>query len=798
MSAYLLGDVRRSLVGALLASSALLAPSAMAQAAPAADAPTDIVVTAQKRSERLQDVPLAVTALSGETLANRQINDTAALVGAVPSLSYQQGNNPTNTTFRIRGIGTALFSQGVEPSVSVVVDGVVAARQAQNFTDLADIERIEVLRGPQGTLCGKYATAGVINVITARPSDKLEAQAGATIAQEGEYRVNGSISGPLSETVKARLSGYYNDVGGYAYDTKTNTRVNGSKGWGLRGKLEWDAASNLNFLLTGEYRKSNADCCNGILVQANNPARVTVNGTARIAANSNQVYNNDLTFANTSQATVSLEGNLDLGGAKITTITAYQDFFIANNFEADRLGYDTPVFIAPTAAAQWNYNYGTTHIRQFSQEARIASTGKGPLTWVAGGYYSHVELDRFFSRRRALCASGTLAQACTPGSYQSLASQANEVGTNISAFGQVEYKLFDKLKLIGGARLQHETNSVGGTSFIPVTGDAAFGGSTQPYARQRASDTALTGKTGLEYQFQRNAQAYFTYTRGYKGLGFNTELGTSFAMQNPVLPEYVNAYELGFKGATHDGKLTVAAALFLADYTNLQIQANRSDPTTGVISYTQTNAGSARTRGLELESTFRPVKNLSINASLTYMLARFDADGINCPTQYQAGAATYGLGAAHPVNTCYKYQYTNAAGALVTSGAVQDVRNGVLPVSPKWQVQVSPRYEHDLAGAWRGFVEADYSYRSRQGFAIEQDPLLQQGAYSLVDLSFGIYQPRGRVKLTAFVKNLFNRNFYTSLASSNLFPTNTNLLDLYANRPKEADRYMGLTLAVKL
>lgn len=783
---------------ALLTSSALHAPAVVAQDAQI-QVPTDIVVTAQKRSERLQDVPLAVTALSGATLAARQINDTGALVGAVPSLSYQQGNNPTNTTFRIRGIGTALFSQGVEPSVSVVVDGVVAARQAQNFTDLADIERVEVLRGPQGTLFGKNATAGVINVVTAAPTSHLSVNANATIAQDNEYRVSGSVSGPLGETVKARVSGFYNDVGGYAYDTKTNTHVNGSKGWGVRGKLQWDPTSTLGFLLTGEYRKNNADCCNAILVQANNPARAALNGNAVIAANSNQVYNNDLTYANTAQRTVSLEGNLDLGGARITTITAYQDFTIANNFEADRLGYDQPVFVAPTAAAQWNDNYGYTHIRQFSQEARIASSGKGPLSYVAGVYYSHVDLDRYFGRRRALCATGTLGQVCTPSSYQSLASQAKEIGNNISGFGQVEYRLVEKLKLIGGARLQHETNSVGGTTLgVLVPGDAGFGGSAAPYAKRSASDTALTGKAGAEYQFSRNTQAYATYTRGYKGLGFNTELGTNFATQNPVLPEYVNAYELGFKGATRDGKLSVAAALFLADYTNLQIQANRSDPTTGVISYVQTNAGSARTKGLELESTFRPTKDFSVNGSLTYMLARFDADGINCPTQYQAGAATYGIGAAHPVNTCYKYQYTNAAGALTTSGAVQDVRNGVLPVSPKWQVQVSPRYEHTLANSWRGFVQADYSYRSAQGFAIEQDPLLRQGAYSLVDLSFGVYQPDGPVRVTAFVKNLFNQNFYTSLASSNLYPTNTNLLDLFANRPKNADRYMGLTLAVKL
>jgi iron complex outermembrane receptor protein len=149
-----------SLALAVLAPCAALAQTAPA-AAPAADgpAPGDIVVTAQKRSERLQDVPLAVTAVGGDMLAKRQINDTSSLVAAVPSLTFQQGANPTNTVFRIRGIGTALFGQGVESSVSTVVDGVVAVRAAQGFSDLSDVERIEVLRGPQGTLFGKNATA---------------------------------------------------------------------------------------------------------------------------------------------------------------------------------------------------------------------------------------------------------------------------------------------------------------------------------------------------------------------------------------------------------------------------------------------------------------------------------------------------------------------------------------------------------------------------------------------------------------------------------------------------------------
>lgn len=793
-------------VTALMCASAMYPALGLARQAddPASTAPAeqgsgDIVVTAQKRQERLQDVPLAVTALSGDMLAARQINDTNGLVKAVASLNYQQGNNPTNTTFRIRGVGTSLFSQGVESSVSVVVDGVVAARQAQNFSDFADIERVEVLRGPQGTLFGKNATAGVINVVTARPSDHYEAQGSATIAEDNEYRVNGTVSGPITDRLRARLTGYYNDIGGYIDNVHIGTAANGQKSWGVRGKLEWDATDTLNLLLAADYRKSDANCCNSELVEVNNPLRATLNGGATVAADTRQVSNDDATFADSTQKTVSLEANLNLGFATLTSLTAYQDFDLENNYEVDRIGYADPVFITGTSTAQQNYNWGRTQVKQFSQELRLASKPGGRLNYVGGVYYAHLDLDRDFRRRRAVCATGTFGEACTPTSYQSLGSHAVNKSDSVSAFGQVDYALIDHLKAIGGARLQYEKVSIAGQrTGVLVAGDATFGGAASAWAGQSAHDTALTGKAGLQYEFSRRAQIYATYTRGYKGLGYDTEITADFGGQKAVKPEWVNAYEVGFKGQSADGRFSVAAAAFWADYTNLQIQANASDPVTNVVSYYQTNAGSARTRGLELEATARPVSWFSLNGSATYTESSVDVDGLNCPTQYQSAAQTYGVGADTPVNTCYKYQYVNAAGATVTSGAVQDVRNGKLPVAPSWRVNVSPRVDFGFHDGWNGFVQVDYRYTSKQNFAIEQDPLQTQKAYSTVDLSLGFRAPQSRYSVTFFVKNLFDQNYYTSKGTSTLFPSNTTTLDIWAFRPKDADRYVGLTIAAKI
>ena len=379
---------------AVIGSPALAqeAEVAVEQAAPAAAADSgEIIVTAQKRAERLLDVPLAVTAVTGDTLADRQINDTNSLVQAVPSLTFQQGANPTNTSFRIRGIGTSLFGQGTESSVSTVVDGVVAVRQAQSFSDLADIERVEVLRGPQGTLFGKNASAGVISVTTARPSREFTASGELTVAEHDEYRVRGTVSGPLSDTLRARITGYYNDVRGITRNVGRNRWVNGTQGFGIRGKLEWDATENLNFLLSAEYRETNSDCCASTLIRIDNPVLRSVVGPAVVPSRTNRVINEDTdTYANTEAQTYSLQADWDLGPATVTSITALQKYHLDVNQPIDRINAPAPLFLGAAAAyTWWNQNHGVADIEGFSQELRIANNGGGDFNYVAGVFYMH-------------------------------------------------------------------------------------------------------------------------------------------------------------------------------------------------------------------------------------------------------------------------------------------------------------------------------------------------------------------------------------------------------------------------
>ncbi|MET3826950.1 iron complex outermembrane receptor protein [Sphingomonas sp. PvP055] len=773
----------------------------VAPAAPAEEAESqgsDIVVTAQKRSERLQDVPLAVTALSADALQSRQINDTQSLVQAVPSLTFQQGTNPSNTTFRIRGIGTQLFSQGVESAVAVVVDGVVAARQAQGFADFADLERVEVLRGPQGTLFGRNATAGVLNITTARPSSTLTARGDVTVAEHQEYRARGTVSGPISDTLRARLTGFYNNVGGITYNYATDSKVNGSESWGLRGKLDWDATPDLNFRLTVDHRDTKADCCAQVLISAVNPVIAQLTAPVVASRRNRSINDETLTFGDSRQTTASLQADWDLGAATLTSISAYQDYQLDANQSVDRIPSQPVRFVSPSFAyAHWPLGGGGVGLGNFTQELRLSSSGQHDLNYVAGLFYSDLNIDRDFTRRRATCSAGVIGQPCTGTSVvQSARSDAHLDGESIAAFGQVDYRIVGGLKLLGGVRVQRETVAVRGVRVSPVTtGEVLFPGSGPISGSQRVRDTAVTGKAGLQYEFSRRAQLYGSYSRGYKGPGFDTEITANFANQAPIQPEYVNAYEIGFKGQTSDRSLSLNVALFLSDYSNLQVQANRSDPATGVTQFVTTNAGSSQSKGFEIEAVMRPVDAFTVNASFTYAKATADIDGLNCALQFQGAAPI--LTGNFPVNQCYRRRSV-VGGTTVTSGPLQDVRNGTLPASPRYRINITPRYEDVIPGtSLTGFVQTAINFQSAQNFSLEQDPLLGQPSYTLVDLAVGVQTEDKRYSLTVFVKNLFDTNYLTSISHNSLLATTATPSDLIANYSKDADRYAGVTFGAR-
>jgi iron complex outermembrane receptor protein len=754
----------------------------------------EIVVTAQKRVERLQDVPLAVTAISGETLTDANVNDTAGLASVTPSLTYTQGAQPNNTNFRIRGIGTAVFGQGLEPSVSVVVDGIVLARSAQGFSDLADIERVEVLRGPQGTLFGKNSVGGLINVVTKRPSSSFEANADVTVAEREEYRVRGSVSGPLNETMGARLTGYYNDVGGHIRNVTLNKDVNGSESMGLRGKFEWDPTDRLNLLLTADYREAEAECCSSQYLLVNNPVLQQALLPVTADFNNREETENELTYFNTEQATLSLEANLEFDAVTLTSLTAYQDFSVENNQPIDRLNTPTPLYF-PATNGWFDINGGSVDVEQLSEEIRLTSPGNQAFNYVVGLYLLNLEVERGFQRRSGGCAPGgnpaAFGQPCVVPLYRSQGGfHASTDNKNIALFGQADFDIIGNLSGLVGARAQYEEISYDGvrTDTRLVPGDLPLPGITPSAGSGKSDDSVVTGKVGLQYEFSDHAQTYLTWSTGYKGSGYEVEFTADFVNQQPVEPETAKAWELGFKAQLFDGALSLNTALFHAEYDDLQVQANRGNPELGIVRFVTTNAGSSTTEGIELELTAQPLTGLFLTGGVTHMTTSVDIDGLNCPLSQQALAPV--ITGAAPNNMCYR--------SLAGASPVQNVRGGDLPNAPDWRGSLTARYEFGIPGtSLDSFVQVTGSSQSRMNFVIEQDPLTSQDGYTTVDASIGLRDQSNRYRLTLFVKNVFDEHYVTLMARSSTLSTATLTPEqLTGNIPKEANRYFGATFGV--
>lgn len=781
------------------ASDQTLDPIASEPNAPLEAATGDIVVTAQRRTERLVQVPVAVTAVTGEALASQQINDVQTLSRSIPSLTFQQGGAPNNSAFRVRGVGTSLFGQGVEPSVSVVVDGVVSPRAGSGFNALADIERVEVLRGPQGTLFGKNATAGVINITTARPTSSFGGNFDVTVAEMDEYRVKGTVSGPVSDTLGARLTGYYNNVGGIYHNVKTDSDYGKQEGWGVRGKLEWEPTSSLNVLLTGDYNRNDQECCVASYVNVSNPLLRQIIGPVVATRDNRELNNEGLSAVKTTLATVSLQADYDLGPASITSITAWQRYNEFNNAEGDNAPSDPLLFVGATAAfAGWDYQPARQKQDFYTQELRIGSNGNSDLTYVAGIFLSKLDLTRSLERRRQRCTTGVLLQPCATTAIvnQSSGFAADFSSKNASVFGQIDWRVAGGLHLILGAREQYEKQRVDGIQYGPVfPGDQVWPGTVNVSGIAERDGWGFSGRAGLRYEFDRNTQTYFTYSRGYKAFALDLGAAANFANNPGVNPEFVNAYELGFKMRTADNTFDLNAALFRSDYSDLQLQSTIVDPATGTGTAQQVNAGSSRSQGVELEATVRPIRNFSVALAFSYTEATIDVDGLSCPIGSRANVPVVTVG-NEPVNSCY-VPSSNVGGSTILASPLINIRGGQLPLAPKYRVSVSPQFDTPIGSTLRLFLQSNANFVSSTRFDTNQDPLLVQPAYVLVDASIGIGTQDGRYKLSAFVRNIFDETYYTSLSHSGYLQSTTYPDDLAAQFAKDSQRYAGLSLSAR-
>lgn len=781
-------NFQKSAASSLLVLAFTLATPAWAQAAAEEEAKNDeIIVTAQKREENLQDIPLAVSVIGGEAIAN---NGGITLENAqylVPSLNFRKSGTSLNQALFLRGVGTINFSIAAEPSVAAVLDGVVLSRAGEGFTDLFDVERIEVLRGPQGTLFGKNASAGVVSIVTKRPTADFGITAEASYFSENEYRGRVTVNLPLGENLRSRFTGFYGEYDGNISNLTTGNKVNGYKHYGLRGAIEADLGESIRFTLRGDWRKANDDCCAEIIgTTPSNAAALALAGTNIGGEETRAIRQNLVTATKEESWGIALQADIELGNHTLTSITSYRGWDNLEIRDGDWLDQ-------PYIGLNQLHDNGPQKSKTFSQELRISSPTGQLLEYVLGAYYSKADSDRTFARSVVTCSASTLAAIvpgltpCSTAAGVSTITQPfgsadfGSVFKNMSFFGQATLNLSDRIRLIGGLRYTNDKLSVdhirrtvlsgpgiqpnfdagvynnGLIATLPATGFIAGASNGIPFATQ-TSNNNLSGKAAVQFDLSDDIMAYASYTRGYKGPAYNIFYNLTTVGTGVIAPETVSAYEAGLKNSFLDGDLIVNFAAYYAKYNNYQ--ANNPDVVAGVRTTRLTNAGTVSTKGFELDFVARPSRSFTVTGGLAYNKARVVE---------------------------FKLPPGADATALIAPGTP-------LANAPEWKLALGANYEWETGG----FANVDFgmqiAMQSDQIYELSPNPLVRLGStvdgYATVDLAVALVDPADVWRVTFQVKNLFDESFASSIVSGGPGGAYRFII------PREADRYFGVTARV--
>lgn len=711
-------NILTALLGSTLLTSAAFAQDAGAPAG--ADAGSDeIIVTAQKREQSLKDVPLSVAVLGGEQLGDRNITEISQLQTMTPNFSFQGSNNPRGAGISIRGIGTNNFSSAIEGSVGIVIDGVPIGRQGAGLTDFFDVQRVEILRGPQGTLFGKNASAGVLNIVTNDPSHSWGGRVQASYGEENEFVVRGAVTGGLTENLAFRASAYLTKRDGYIDNVFDGSKLNERDEWGARAKLLWEPADNIRVLVAGDYSSRDAACCMWTIrsfgTNANVKALVTAAGIVPGPKN-RQVTLDGQTFVRQETYGGSVQVDIEAAnGITLTSISAMRWWDTTDNNDSDQ---------RPTAVL--SVNAGTSNQRQFTQELRLASPSGQAFEWVGGLFLFNQSFDLTNGQK------GTFDRVPL-GTVLSRAIAVENDTQNFAAFADGTYHFGDHFNLFGGLRYTVERLNTsfrryglpGSISIVPAT--------TQ---RGKRVDGAWTWRLGAQFVPSDAVTFYGSVARGFKGGGFNPLLDS--AVLRTVEPEIPTAYEVGAKTILFDRRVRLNIALFSTDFDDFQAQAIGTS-TDNTLVFDVINAGSLRTRGVEADIDIDLRNGLSLRGGAAYTDAKY--------TDFKGAP-------------CYAVQ-TLAQGCVLNSGQrQQDLTGKPLAMAPKFTGNASIRYETEVSAAGSTvFGQLSYAYRGRTFTALDLDPQSVQKGYGLVDAQLGFALPGDRMRAWIWGKNLTDKSF---------------------------------------
>jgi iron complex outermembrane receptor protein len=793
---------------------------------------TEIIVTAQKREQNIQDVPISVIALSAQQLKEGGVTDIKNLQALVPGLTVTSTTSENVTTARIRGIGTVGDNPGLESSVGIVIDGVYRPRNGVGFGDLGEIEQIEVLEGPQGELFGKNNDAGVINIVTKRPSSTFGVTAEVTGGNYNDREISASVTGPLGDISAARFYVGYQKRDGFmdintglgpnSDDTTDNRNM-----YTMRGQYLITPSDAVNFLVIADYSKRNESCCGAVQV-ADGPfagianflagypllggqAGAVAEASSPLAQYSRQAYANQPLTQQIRDEGISGELNWDLGGAKLTSITAWRDNTLVAGNDVDYTGLD----ILQEPANEGNQ----TDFKQASEELRLAGKS-GPLDWLVGGFFSSEILtsntaiyagdawDLYISGLASasvgtnppnfLLIPGFTAQPPGGTFIPGVSGEQDfyhQTAKSYAFFTNETYNITQGLDLTAGLRYTSEKKTADSNYVDPDGGSGCgrllaspaallnpaspeyqfllgYGCATlfNPFfagksTSQSLSEGNVSGTVKLSYRFTQDVMAYVSWANGYKAGGFNLARTTATTgPEGSLTPDFdtefpretVQSYELGIKSMLADRTLRLNASVFDQKYTNFQLNTY-----TG-IQFVVSSVRSVESKGAEFDTSWAtPLAGLSLSSGVTYAFTNITNFGGSLPL-FAPNLADPNLPRL----------------------------NNRLSFAPLWSGVAAATYTVPLSSSLEFHANVSEKYNSSYNTGSDLDPRKLQGAYGLVNARLGLGAPDGKWTVEIWGANLANKYYYQVAFDA---PIQYNQIDAFLADP----RTFGITARTK-
>lgn len=664
--------------------------------AAAADGLEEIVVTAERRSTSLQDTPASVIALSGDELREAGVESTLDLQMIAPGVAVS--TNTAAAQIFIRGVGTNF---GGDQSVAVHVDGVYQVTTQAALQEFLGVDRIEVLRGPQGSLYGRNATAGVVNIITRRPSMDFSFEGDLELGNYDRFRQRALVNVPLVDGKAAALVSVINsDRDGFRYNPFLDDRIDDENYWATRGQFLLRPADNLDILLSANYSDEDDSRTLGFKINRNVFApQVDLLPTFGLAGGTvpedpDIIYSDKDSIQHFNQYGTSAHIDWDLGGVLIKSLSAYQVNKTREDIDID--GTEVPYFNGFTDGGRVSW---------FSQELQALSQGDGPLQWILGLY--HLRDKR---RERGVFTTPL---------FDELGLSSGPIGRDFdqrtrsyAVFGQATYRLLENLRLTAGARYSHERKSA--TQYVAADVDQGIA------ATNRKTWDAFTPKFAIDYSLSDDVMVYASVTRGFKTGGFNESATDIFD------PEYIWSYEAGVRSSFLDNRLRLNATGFYYDYSDIQVNQAlpAPDPVTGATTEVG-NAASARVKGIELEMQAAPFAGLQLGANMSLL----DAE----------------------------YRNFISPNTEIEGSPVVDLSGNRLPRAPKFAATLSAQYSVDIGNAGTLSLQGDLYHQSRVFFTAfnnVNDRFGQQKGYETVNARLGFTSADERWSVAVFGRNL--------------------------------------------